>query len=195
MNWIAPAVVAASVVALAALVGRDGPPPPVPLLVRLIAILVVAGTAAVLDDPAQPSIAASPVPLAVRRAIRIGLGWVTACGTWAVAVAVLLARFDVSGFSAGRAALEFAAMLAVMTAGAGVALALGHGSGFPAGSTATMAFAFGMIHLPARFSLVVAPAGTPAFDHETLRWTIVLAVMLAAIAWHMRDPARARARV
>ena len=192
MNWGPPVAVGGAVVALAALVGRDGTVPPVPLLVRLIAILVAAGTAGLLDDAAQPSIEASPVTLRARRAIRIGLGWAVASVTLVTTMLILGARFDMTGFSSGRAAIEFAAILTLMTAAAGTALALGSSSGLSAGATAMMVFAVIMLRLPHRFSLIAAPVGTPAFRQESLRWGLVLVVTLVGMAWHLRDPASRR---
>jgi len=189
MNWLPPAVVGACVIALVLLVGRSGPTPPVTLLVRVTGILVAAGMGGILDDPAQPSIAASPVPEWVRRGIRAGAGWLVAWVMWSSALAVLLIRFEVTGLPLSRLALEFATTLGLVTAAAGAALALGNASGSTAGASAVLAFAFVMVRAPEGLSLVTAPVGSAQYVAETTRWVVVLAVTMAIAGWHLRDPA------
>ena len=165
------------------------------MALRVTGLLLAAGAAFGIDDPAEATVAASPTPLAVRRAHRLfplGVAWVL---LWALAGVTI-------GGEAPRVPLaiptvEAGAMLALALAAA--ALAAPHvperRGGFVAGPALTLAMVGVLMaqHFYPRWATLFALSPEePEWDAARIRWIVLLAAALVALAATSLDPARAR---
>lgn len=145
----------------------------------LAAVLVAAGVSFALDDPAAPTLAASPSPLSWRRATRLALGLPVAVSAWVVVVVTA----DLLGDVQPPVGLEVAAMTAVSLAAASVAIRRStDGMGGIAGPPAVLLLALAPFALPARWDLY------PVAIHQ-FRWWMVTAGAVAIVLRCGRDPA------
>lgn len=157
-------------------------------LYALALVLSTAGVGFALDDPAAEFLAASPVPLQRRRAIRIVVVGTIVLGTWmSIALAAAIARvWDV--FPIGDIALELVALSSISLAASAL---VQRGTGGPGGPTAALV-------------VVVAPAVMSALTFRNIRlfpslvpgsplherWSWLALIAIAALIRTSRDPAR-----
>lgn len=162
---------------------------------RVTALLLAAGAAFALDDPAAATLAASPTALRVRRAHRlvpVGAAWGL---LWALAV--------VTTAGAGMAVplaiptVEAGAMLALALAVAAVAaphVPEGRGGvvAGPALTLATVGVLMAQYLHPRWATLFALSPGGPEWDAARIRWIVLLATALVTLAVTSLDPARGR---
>ena len=147
---------------------------------------VAAATAFLLDDPAAETLAASPTPLSVRRAQRVGIAAMAAALWWTGAVAVVATRVD--GAPLAGPALQLCALVAVAVAVSAAATTMGDRSGGGIAGAAFSVACFASTFLPPRWWLPFPP--DPSAAGATERWLATLACAIALLAWTSRDPAR-----
>ena len=156
-------------------------------LLRLVALCLAVGVAFVLDDPAKPSTATTPVPAWAAGAIRATAGLLTAAAGWTAAVALTLAgaqegtgeALPVRDLTLEAAA---AAVLAVAFAGLGWARAPRGVSGTVA-APALLVAAAALALLPQRLALLASvedPAGWAA-AHRRFAVLLVAAGAVAVV--------------
>jgi len=155
-------------------------------VLRIVAVLLAASVVSLVDDDAANLLAPTPVPLAWRYGVRLGLAAAAVAAPWAIAL--LWVR---PGNLAGALTLECAALTAF-----GLAVASGvarwadtRDAGLAAGP-AVLGAAFFAVLLPSRWALFAVPGDGWRDAH--LRWAVVLAGALAVLALTLRDPARRR---
>jgi hypothetical protein len=156
------------------------------------ALALCTGAAFLLDDAAGTAASATPTALSRRRMWRIALALPLLCGVWGVTLWFVTIADGAPFGSDARAVLtlQFAAMLALTLAAAAVALrAMPDEHGGWTGVVALFALLGGVYALPHRWTLVAAP-GDDAWQAAQLRWVVLLALALLALAWASRDPAR-----
>ena len=105
---------------------------------RVAAVLLAAGAAFALDDPAATTLASSPTPLSTRRSMRMAMALGACFATWAVMLSIAgsPARTAAAGLS-----VEAAGMLAVALAAASVATPwMANGRGGLAGGPTLVSF-------------------------------------------------------
>jgi len=159
--------------AVAGLLTRTDTPP------VLVVAVVAMGLSYVLDDPAAVILDATPAGRARRRIPCLALTLALAAALW-LGVVQPLWSLRSSSPAAGPADLAVATLAAVVLAAAVV------GGGVAA---APVALAVGLVgsHLPAPWSLPVAPG-------QSRNWVIVLAVSVVLVITGSRDPAVRRFR-
>jgi hypothetical protein len=181
MDRLSPAAGAALAVGLAgwAVLGHRSQPEATHLpALRLAMLTLAAGAAFALDDPAEATVAASPVTLARRRVIRLAVivsGWALA---WAAVTALV-------GLAPGSIPLlpvtvEAAGWMALSLA---VAVTCG-GTASPPALVVSFILA---VQLPERYWLLTGPAG---WSGVQARWAALLLAAGSIVAWWSRDPAR-----
>jgi hypothetical protein len=150
-------------------------------LVRGAALLLAIGALPLLDDPAARQVAAVPVSLAVRCAIRL-VGFLVLVF---LPVAALAAW---SSLPVGALLLETSAVVALACA-ASIMMTRSTEHSEPSNivSVALLPLPLVLGMLPAAVALVVpqGPQWTPA--HQ--RWSVLFAVGIATLAFALRDPA------
>lgn len=185
VEWMAPlgsAAVSLGVVGYAAV--RSGGAPDAGSLtpLRLAMVALAAGAATAVDDPAAPTLAASPLPLGARRALQLGLvatAWLLA---WAAALGA--ASWLPSRAPAAQLTLEAVGWLAI-----GLAVAVRFGSTASAPALLVLVVLVG--RLPDRVALLTAGDRWSALQ---LRWVGIVLAAVTIVAWSSRDPARVRRR-
>jgi len=157
----------------------------------LTAASVIAGAGAgySIDDPAAPTLAPSPTPLAMRRCLRATVVMVALGAAWLTSL--VIARTAAPVWPATAPALREL----VTTAAIAAAVASRAGSDAPAspGATATGASVLAMVTISAfayRWPALPALGGGP--NHS--RWWWVAAAGFVAAAWSSRDPATSSLR-
>lgn len=171
---------------------------------RLAAVLLAIGVAGTLDDPTRPQLDSTPVSLARRQALRIGVAGTVAAGAWGLtllaAAATPAARR--SGASVGlpvtAVTVVAVALVAVTLAVAAAVTRRRGGSGvLPAAGTAVVLPAALALWTPVRGAMwpsyVTDPSDLGARTvwlaaHQ--RWATVAVLAVAATAWSLRDPWR-----
>jgi hypothetical protein len=150
-------------------------------LVRAAALLLILGALPLLDDPAARQVAALPVPLAVRCAIRLA-------GFAVLVFAPVAALAASSNLPIGALMVETTAIVA-LACSASIVLtrATDHSEPSSIVSVALLPLPAVLGMLPAAVALVV-PQG-PQWTGAHQRWSILAAVGLAALAFALRDPA------
>lgn len=159
-------------------------------LIRRAGLFVVAGLPVLMDDSAAPTIAASPVPLRVRRGMRLAMAVCAAIAGWTAVTMLVSLRMT------GSLPLWWLLFETLTTLAVGVAVALvataRWGSGGPAGAVALVVLSFLMPLIPTRFSLTTGMPGDGAWAAAHARWAVVLVASCAVIALLCMDPARRR---
>jgi hypothetical protein len=165
-EWLAPVAGCAVAIAFDSLVGRISPS----VGLEPAAVALALGVSFALDDPAASSLEASPVPLAVRHAVRAACVVPLPAAVWVV----LATRSDAP--DARTLSLELASLVALALAIAALATRVGE--------------AGGPLAAPAVLGLVAATAGLRDAIRPVVLWTIVLAVAAALAVAACRDPAK-----
>jgi hypothetical protein len=156
-------------------------------LLRIVAVLLVTGVAAIMDDDAANVLAAVPVPLAWRQAVRLGLAAAAVAVPWAAA-----ALWVGPGLPVAALALECAAVTVFgLAVAAGLARWSDAREASLAAGPAVLAAAIGVVLLPQRWVMFAAP-GAAAWTDAHLRWAAALGIAAAVLAATLRDPARRR---
>lgn len=154
----------------------------------LVAAAVVAGAAVAfaVDDPAAETLAASPTPLAARRAVRLSAVLLGVALLAALVVSIAVAGGSVGAGDLARRGAELAAAAGLAAAAAGTAdrrrlpsAAIGGAVAGLLGVLLVSAFAYRHDALPA---LVASPVHA--------RWWLLAGAGWAVAAWSWRDPAR-----
>jgi hypothetical protein len=152
-------------------------------LLRVVAVLLVVGVVNLVDDDAAGLLAPVPVPLAWRRAVRLGLAVAAVAAPWAAALLWVRPGHLTAGLT-----LECAAIT-----GIGLAMASGiarwstaREAGLVAGP-AVVGTAVVAVLLPPRWALYAAPGD--GWNDAHLRWAAVLGLTTAGLALTLRDPA------
>ena len=162
---------------------------------RVTALLLAAGAAFGIDDPAAATVAASPTPLGVRRTHRLfaaGAGWGL---LWTLAVVTIAG--EAPGVPLAIPTVEAGAMLALALATAALAaphVPEGRG-GVVAGPALTLALVgvlMAQYLYPRWATLFALSPGGPEWDAARIRWIVLLAAGLATLAATSLDPARGR---
>lgn len=164
---------------------------------RLAAVCGAAGVAFVLDDPAErTTTAVVPVPLRLRRGLRVLPAIPLAAAWWAALLLVVRDRLDPAlwaGLPVRDLSLEAAGLLAVTVALAAAGLtatAERSGSVF-----AIPALLLGLLMaqtiLPARLVLFAEP-GSGAWTASHQRWAMLLGIAVAGFLLAGHDPAHRR---
>jgi len=169
-EWLAPIAGCAIAIAFDTLFGRISPS----IGLELAAVALALGVSFALDDPAEASVEASPVPLAFRHAIR------AACVVPLPAVVWVLLATRSDAPDAGTLTLEVASLVALALAIAALGTRAG-GSGGP-------------VAAPALLGLVASTAGLRDAIAPLVFWALVLAVAAALAAAACRDPAKGLGR-
>lgn len=163
---------------------------------RLAALLLSAGAAFALDDPAASTLAPSPTSPLARQALRLGVLLATLAALWTalVVVASVLAGVAPSALPVGAVTLEASAMLAFALAVTAAAHRTTDGRGGVAGSSALLlamlAALIGQQRWPRHLTLFPFDASDPAWALAHVRWAGVLVVAVVVLAAASSDPAR-----
>ncbi len=157
-------------------------------LLRIIAVLLAVTAVSLVDDAAADVLEPVPVTLAWRRGARLGAAAVAVAVPWSIALLWLRPEHAVA------LTLECAAITACALA---VTAGVAHWSDAPNASLTAAPAVTGAVVvtvlLPPRWALVVPPGD--AWRDAHVRWAMLLAVALAAIAVTLQDPAgRSRVR-
>lgn len=181
-RW-SPFLAAVPLGALVMVAGRAADTPAPMANLPAMALLLAASTGFVLDDPAEHTIASTPTPLLVSRALRIAVALPLALACWAAAVAYAgLGRVSV------YLTLGFVAQCTVALGIAATAtLVVGR-------SRAGLVSAFGLVLVfvvvPVAFDVSLAlPPTSETWGHLYGRWLFVGALGVAAIALASSGPA------
>jgi fluoroquinolone transport system permease protein len=160
-------------------------------LLRGMAVLLALGALFVLDDEALNVVAAAPVSLAVRTAMRTTVAVAGSAAAWLPALVLIEARAGIRVPAA--MSIELAALLAC---GLAVAAVAQRHFDLPepsvAAGPAVIAILLGLGSMPKRWALFVPPDAGWIGAH--LRWTLVLGVAGFVLLASVRDPAAGRPR-
>ena len=156
---------------------------------RIGAVLLAAGAAFALDDPAATTLASSPTPLSARRSLRLALALGACSAGWAAMLAI--AGGPTHPAAAGLS-VEAAGMLALALAAASVAAPwIPNGLGGLAGGPTLVSFLLAAMivqqHWP-QWGLLELP-GTPAWEAAQVRWLVVACAGGTLVALAGLDPA------
>jgi hypothetical protein len=154
---------------------------------RVVVLILVLGSGFAFDDPAAPTLQASPYPLARRFWLRIGCAAAVTIALWTVALVRLLPPappLERMSLALGLT-VELLAALSVVWASA----AWGRRRGVHEPGPATAPVLIGLLFvtlLQEQAPLFVGPG--PQWLAAHLRWAAVLALGAALLAAAMRDP-------
>jgi hypothetical protein len=175
-----------AVLALAMVHFGSGDPGSIMLRLRLGAVLLCAGAAYVVDDPAAGTLACSPTPLLGRRSLRVAAALVVAGATWGALLLDVRWSGRLGGWSPAALTLQAGALLA-----AGLTMAVlasrfaPDGRGGVAGSACVVVLVVVSVALPDGWSpFSLGGAGS------TLRTGALLAGGTVAFVLASLDPAR-----
>jgi hypothetical protein len=156
------------------------------------AVLLAAGVAFALDDPAGATLASSPTPVGARRTVRVLLAAAASAALWALLLAV---TGPVLRPAAGSLTVEAAGMASVALASAAAARpwvpnGLGGVAGGPTLVLLLLASFVAQRSWPRWTELLPdGPAG-PAWAAAHRRWAVILAAGAATLVLTALDPAR-----
>jgi hypothetical protein len=156
---------------------------------RLGAVLLAAGAAFALDDPAATTLASSPTPLSARRLLRLALAVGACVAAWTAMLRIAggPARLAGAGLS-----VEAAGMLALALAAASVAAHwVPNGLGGLAGGPTLVSFLLAAMVVQQywpQWGLLAFP-GTPAWEAAQVRWLVVAGAGGTLVALAGLDPA------
>lgn len=181
------AVAAAAALAVVALTGlRHGSATAQLFALRGAAVILCSAVAFVIDDPADPCLASSPTPLAIRRGMRVAFAGVFFALVWAGATQLAGPGVPLVGVT-----LEAAAML-VFTLAVSACVEAGGAAGGPALALALLGTFVFQQRWP-RWFIMLTVARDPVQRTAAAHWLVVLAVSAGVLAASGRDPAgRAR---
>lgn len=196
IRWRAIAGGAAGALALLALLRTaGGDAPGVVSGLRLGAAALAAGTGYLFDDRAAAITAAAPLPLWVRRMLRLGTGVAAAAAAWAGLLAIGEAMWPAPGpaLPKGDLTLEFAAMAAVALGAASLRIsASGSGGGVAAGAALVAGIAACTAHPRLALWMLAGVPGGEVWNLAHLRWGVVAAAAAGLTLLLMRDPGAGR---
>jgi hypothetical protein len=153
-------------------------------LLRVVAVLLVAGVVNLVDDDAAGLLAPVPVPLAWRHGLRLGLAVAAVATPWLAAL--LWVR---PGPLTAALTLECTTMTAVgLAVASGIAQWSNAAEAGLAAGPAVVGAAAAAVLLPPQWALYVPPGAGWRDAH--LRWAAVLGLAAALLAVTLRDPAR-----
>lgn len=153
---------------------------------QFAAVLICAGAAYVVDDPAAPTLACSPTPLLARRVLRVDGAVVVAGATWGGLLVDVRWAAGPGGWAPAALTLQAGALLAAGLSMAVLAARFApDGRGGVAGSASVVVLALLSVALPDAWS-PFALGGTGS----TLRTAALLAGTMVAFVLASRDPAR-----
>lgn len=157
---------------------------------RVGAVLLAAGAAFAIDDPAATTLASSPTPLSVRRSLRLALALGACFAAW---TAMLRIAGGPTHPAAAGISVEAAGMLAVALAAASVAAPwIANGLGGLAGGPTLVALLLAAMIVQQywpQWALLAFP-GTPAWEAAQLRWLLLAGAGGTLVALAALDPAR-----
>jgi hypothetical protein len=157
------------------------------LRLRLAAVLVCAGAAYVVDDPAASTLACSPTPLLGRRTLRVAGAVVAAGAAWGALLVAVRWAAGPGGWAPAALTLQAAALLATALTMAVLASRFApDGRGGVAGSASVLVLTLVSIALPDGWSPF--SSGEPG---STVRTAALLATAMIAFVLASLDPARA----
>lgn len=184
--WWQPALGGAAAFALLDLVGRRSVGADVEQLIvglRFAMLAVALSAAFVLDDPTEGTVCAVPLPLALRRCLRIAVILPLLAGVWIGLVAYANADPQlVEPLPVAELTLELAALLAVVLAVAALS------SGVAAGPVLLLVVVLAAFVVPPRARLYTSHADAVAWSTAHQRWALLLIVALGALSVANRDP-------
>lgn len=157
---------------------------------RIGAVLLAAGAAFALDDPAAATLASSPTPLRCRRSLRLALALGASFTTW---TAMLWIAGSTAHPAAGGLTVEAAGMLAVALAASSLAAPwMANGLGGLAGGPTLVSFLLAAVVVQQRWPhwTLLAFPGTPAWEAAQIRWLVLAGVGSTLVALAALDPAR-----
>ncbi|MFN2503389.1 MAG: hypothetical protein ABR540_04000 [Acidimicrobiales bacterium] len=189
ISWRPVALGAAAAITLIAFLrARHADPGATLAGVRAAALLLCAGLAFALDDPAASTLASSPTPKAARRGHRM----VILLGLFVVLWGTMITVAE--GLPLAAATLEAAAMLGVALGAAALAArsapdGLGGIAGGPVLTLLLLATFVGQRHWPRWVSLLPSSPLDPAWSAAHIRWALLLAISIGVLMATARDPA------
>lgn len=158
------------------------------VVTRASAVMLAIGAAFMLDDPAEATVAAAPLPRALRRALRVAVGMPAVALAWAGLLAWASASVAVP---AAALTLELAGFCAVALAASAVATPyVPDGLGGVAGGPTLAALVVGAVKLPERWALLPPHPLVRGWSAAHTRWWPVLGCGVAIAAAASLDPAR-----
>jgi fluoroquinolone transport system permease protein len=183
LRWAALPAILLPALGLVELQRRQPNPDLTTLRVGALLLAVWAGFA--LDDPAEATVAAAPLPLLGRRALRVLAAVVALGACWALLLASTPNPLPAAGVTLEAAALVAVALAAAAVASRLVADRLG---GLVAGPV-VLGLTLAAIRLPRRLWLYPAP-GDPGWTAAHGRWAAVVAVAVVVLMVASLDPGR-----
>lgn len=159
---------------------------------RLASLVLAAGVASALDDPAASMTDATSVPAAARRGLRVVITVASGAVAWALALGIARWRFGDAAIPVSWLTLEVAALAAAALAVATTVIGRGHSSGTSAAAPALLCFAIAFRLIPDRWTLLGGEPGTAMWTQAHQRWAILLAACALIVVRGMRDPAARR---
>lgn len=158
------------------------------LRLRFAAVLVCAGAAYVVDDPAAATLACSPTPLLGRRTLRVAGAVAAAGAAWGALLVAVRWAAGPGGWTPAALTLQAAALLASALTMAVLASRFApDGRGGVAGSASVLVLALVSIALPHGWSPF-----SSGDTGSTVRTVALLATALVLFVMTSLDPARAK---
>lgn len=168
---------------------------------RLGGYLLAAGAALAVDDRAAVTLASSPTPLALRRALRLVLGLAPVALAWCL---LLAGAWAVSGtgwsqMPAVALTAEAVGMIAFTVATAAIASGRGDGVGGSAGPPALTLLVLGLLmaqmRWPKHLTMFPMAPGDPGWTLAHQRWGLLALGAAGVVVGASLDPSRRRLRL
>ncbi|GAA0963995.1 hypothetical protein GCM10009555_000130 [Acrocarpospora macrocephala] len=151
---------------------------------RAVALVLTMGALFFLDDASAEVTAPVPAPLWLRTVVRAGLALLVALPVWIVALLVERSRLPEVWLL--WLSVEFAALF---VGGLAFAALLGRGAPEPGVLAVPGLVVFTLAALAAPGEWTLLGLQTTDWTIAHVRWSVVLSVALAGLAWASRDPA------
>lgn len=185
MSWFPPsatAVLALALVGSRTVFWADRGGASDALLLEVVMVILAAGAGFALDDPAEPTIEASPIPRADRWSLRVGIAALAWGSSW---VTALIVAAHWSG------PLPVSDLTVEAVGWMGLALSAASIAGGPAASPTLLVAFVARPLLPDDLDLLGMP-GSPEWAAIRLHWLVVIVCTVAVFVFSGRDPARRR---
>lgn len=191
--WWQLALGGAAALTLLELIGRRPPGADVEQLIvglRFAMLAVALSATFVLDDPTEDTVCAVPLPLALRRGLRIAVALPMLTAVWIGLVAYAHADPQlVEPLPVAELTLELAALVAVVFAVAALS------SGVAAGPVLLVVVVLAAFVLPPWARLYTSHTDVAVWSSAHQRWELLLVVALATLSVANRDPGRPSPRM